>query len=67
MTLSTFGTTLVALIAVACAVLAGTTIWLLLSDPLAVASALRDGTVTPLVDELTRAIVEALRSLLSFL
>ena len=67
MTFTTIGTSLVAVIAIASAVLAGATIWLLLSDPATVAGALHDGTVTPLVSALTRAVVDAIRSLLSFL
>ena len=67
MTLTTLGTSLVALVAVVSAALAGATIWLLLADPLAVAGALHDGTVTPLFDVLARAVAEALRGLLSFL
>ncbi len=67
MTLSTVGTGLIATIALVCVLLAGATIWLLLADPLTVAGALHDGTVTPLVNELTQAIADALRTLLSFL
>ena len=49
------------------AIVAGATIWLLLTDPITVAGALHDGTVRPLVRELARAVVEAIRGLLSFL
>ena len=67
MTFTTIGTSLVAVIAIVSAVIAGATIWLLLSDPATVAGALHDGTVTPLVGALAQAVVDALRSLLSFL
>ena len=67
MTFTTIGTSLVAVIAIVSAVIAGATIWLLLSDPATVAGALHDGTVTPLVSEFAQAVVDALRSLLSFL
>lgn len=67
MTLTTIGTSLVGLIAILSALLAGATIWLLLTDPITVAGALHDGTVTPLVRELAQALAGALRGLLSFL
>lgn len=67
MSISSIGMSLAAVIAVACAVLAGATIWLLLSDPVTVTGALHDGTVTPIVRALAQAVVDAFRSLLAFL
>jgi hypothetical protein len=67
MTLTTIGTSLVGLVAAVCTVVAGATIWLLLSDPITVAGALHEGTVTPLVGVLAQTIIGALRGLLSFL
>ena len=61
------GTGLVAAIAVVSALLAGATIWLLLTDPVTVASSLNDRGVTPFVRELAAAIVGALQSLLRYL
>ena len=67
MTFSGLSVSLVGTVAVVSALLAGATIWLLLTDPITVAGALHDGTVTPLVRELARAVADALRGLLSFL
>ncbi|MFN8061258.1 MAG: hypothetical protein U0Q12_19010 [Vicinamibacterales bacterium] len=53
------------------AVLAGTlgvaTIWLLLTDPVSVATAVNTGEVSPIVRALADALVQALRGLLRFL
>ena len=59
--------TVVVLIGGAAAVVAGATIWLLLTDPIAVASALDGGDITPLVRQLATALYEALAGLLGFL
>ena len=67
MNISSLGMSLAAVIALTCALLAGTTIWLLLTDPITVTGALHDGKVTPLVSEIARAVVDAIRSLLAFL
>jgi len=67
MNISSLGMSLAAVIALTCALLAGTTIWLLLTDPITVTGALHDGTVTPLVGELARAVIDAVRGLLAFL
>jgi len=67
MTFSGFSASLVGTVAVVSALVAGATIWLLLTDPITVAGALHNGTVTPLVRELARAVADALRGLLSFL
>jgi hypothetical protein len=67
MTIATAGTSLVATLAVASALLAGLTIWLLLTSPATIAGAVQGGSLTPLVRELALAFVGALRSLLRFL
>jgi hypothetical protein len=55
------------LIGVASAVIAGATIWLVLTDPMTVAHALDDGEISPLVEQLAQVIYSALVSLLDFL
>ena len=67
MTITTIGSGLVAAAAVVSAALAGAMIWLLLADPITVAGALHDGSVTPLVRELAQAAVDAIRALLNLL
>jgi hypothetical protein len=67
MTFTTAGASLVATLAVASALLAGLTIWLLLTDPATIAGAVQDSSLTPLVRELALAFVSALRSLSRFL
>jgi hypothetical protein len=62
LSLSLFGA-----VAVVAATLAGATIWLVLIDPLTVADAVNEGTVTPLVRELAGALYGALRGLLKWL
>lgn len=55
------------LIGVMAAVIAGATIWLLLTDPVTVANALDDGKISPLVQQLAQVIYNALASLLEYL
>ncbi len=62
LSLSLFGT-----VAVISAMLAGATIWLLLTDPVTVADAVNQGDVSPLVRELAVVFYNALRSLLRYL
>jgi hypothetical protein len=62
LSLSLFGT-----VAVISAILAGATIWLLLTDPITVADAVNQGDVSPLVRELADALYAALRGLLRYL
>jgi ABC-type phosphate transport system permease subunit len=59
---SVFG--IVALVSV---VLAAATIWLMLTDPVTVATAVTDGEISPLVRELARVLFEALAGLLKYL
>jgi hypothetical protein len=55
------------LIGILAAVVAGATVWLLLTDPMTVASAIDGGEITPLVRQLMDVIVRALMSLLEYL
>jgi hypothetical protein len=53
--------------AVVAALLAGATVWLLLTDPVGVTAALNQGSVTPLVTELADLFASAIRDLLRWL
>jgi multidrug resistance efflux pump len=55
------------LIGLAAAVIAGATIWLVLTDPVTVANALVDGEISPLVEQLAEVIYNVLVSLLAYL
>jgi hypothetical protein len=55
------------LVGIAAAVIAGATIWLLLSDPVTVASAIDEGEISPLVRQLANVLYEAIVSLLDYL
>jgi hypothetical protein len=54
-------------IAVLSAVVAGATIWLLLTDPVTVADAVDTGEVSPLVRQLAGVLYDALSGLLKYL
>jgi len=58
---------LIGLVAVVSAVLAGSVIWLLLTDPVTVADAVQAGQVGPLLTLLARAFTNALQGLLAYL
>lgn len=60
-------TSLGVVIGVACAIVAGATIWLVVTDPVTVASAIEGGEVSPLVRRLAEVIYDALAGLLSYL
>jgi hypothetical protein len=62
LSLSVFG-----LIALVCVVMAIATIWLLLTSPVTVATAVNEGDVSPLVRELARILLDALGGLLKYL
>ena len=62
-----FSVSLVSAIAALSVVLAGATIWLLLTSPVTVANAINDGDVTPLVRELADVLWKALSGLLKSL
>jgi hypothetical protein len=60
-------TSVAVLIGAIAAVVAGATIWLLLTDPVTVASAVDTGEVSPLVRQLAEVIYNALAGLLQYL
>jgi hypothetical protein len=62
LSVSLFGT-----VAVVAAILAGATIWLLLTDPVTVADAVNQGDVSPLIRELAEMMYAALQGLLRYL
>ena len=55
------------LVGVVAAVIAGATVWLLLSDPVTVASAIDEGEVSPLVRQLADVLYTAIVALLNYL
>ena len=55
------------LIGVIAAVIAGATIWLVLTDPVTVANAIDEGEISPLVRQLAQVIITALAGLLDYL
>ncbi len=54
-------------VAVVSAILAGATIWLLLTDPVTVADAVNEGGVSPFVKELASVLFNALQGLFKYL
>ena len=58
---------LVGIIGVLAVIIAGATIWLLLTDPVTVAESVDTGAVSPLVSSLASQLLTALRSLLRYL
>ena len=58
---------LVGIIGVFAVVVAGATVWLLLTDPVTVAESMDSGEVTPLVQSLAGSIYDAIRRLLRYL
>jgi hypothetical protein len=54
-------------IAVVSVVLAASTVWLFLTNPVSVATAINEGDVSPLVRDLAQALFNALRGLLRYL
>jgi hypothetical protein len=67
MRLAPVGFSLFSMLAVVSAVLAGATAWLMLTDPVTVADAVRGGSVSPFVRELASVVYEALRGILKYL
>jgi hypothetical protein len=61
------GVSLFGLIAIVSVVLAVATVWLLLTSPVTVATAVNDGEISPLVRELAQALLDALTGLLKYL
>lgn len=58
---------LVGIVGLFALVIAGATVWLLLTDPVTVAESINSGEVTPLVQSLVGAIYDALVQLLKYL
>ena len=54
-------------VAVISIVLAMATVWLILTDPVTVATSVSQGEITPLVHDLAQVIFDALRGLLKYL
>jgi len=67
MRLQPLGVSLFGLIAIVSVVLAAATVWLLLTNPVTVATAVNDGEISPLVRELARVLLDALAGLLKYL
>ena len=61
------GISLFALIAIVSIVLAAATIWLFVTNPVTVATAVNEGEITPLVRNLAEAIYAALSGILKYL
>ena len=61
------GVSLFGFIAIVSVVLAVATVWLLLTNPVTVATAVNEGEVSPLVRELARVLLDALAGLLKYL
>lgn len=61
------GVSLVSLVVAVCVILAAATIWLLLTSPVTVATAVNDGQISPFVRELAQVILNALSGLLKYL
>jgi len=67
MRLLRLGVSLFGVIAMVSVVLAAATVWLLLTNPVTVATAVNEGEVSPLVRELARVLFDALAGLLKYL
>jgi hypothetical protein len=67
MRLQRLGMSLFSLIAVVSVVLASATIWLFLTSPVTVATAVNEGEISPLVRELAQVLLQALSGLLKYL
>ncbi len=67
MSLARLSISLFAAVAIIAASLAAATIWLLLTDPVSVATAVTRGDVTPFVRALASALYEVLQGLLEYL
>ena len=67
MRLQHLSVSLFGLIAVVSVLLAGATVWLLLTNPVTVANAVNEGEISPLVRELAQALLSALSGLLRYL
>jgi hypothetical protein len=61
------GPSLLGIVAAFVVVLTGATVWIFLTDPTTVATAMSDGSLSPVVENLLKVLVEALRGLLNYL
>jgi hypothetical protein len=61
------GISLFGLIAIVSVLLAVATVWLMLTNPVTVATAVNEGEISPLVQALAQALLEALAGLLRYL
>ena len=61
------GTSLFGVVAILAVVLAAATVWLFLTNPVTVATAVNEGDVSPLVRELAQVLISALSGLLKYL
>jgi hypothetical protein len=62
-----WGVGVIGAVVILCVVLAASTVWLVLTDPVTVADAVSQGEVTPFVRDLAGVLLAALRSLLRYL
>ena len=62
-----FSFSLVGVVGLLAIVIAGATVWLLLTDPVTVAESVDSGEVSPLVRSLAGSLYDALRQLLKYL
>ena len=67
MAIGTVSASLFSVVAVLAAIVAGATIWLLLTDPVGVTAALNQGSVSPFVRQLAEVLSDAVRELLRWL
>jgi len=67
MRLQRVGVSIFGAVAIVSVVLAVATVWLFLTNPVTVATAVNDGDVTPFVRDLARVLFEALQGLLKYL
>jgi hypothetical protein len=61
------GPSLLAVVAAFVLVLTGATVWIFLTDPTTVATAMSEGNVSPVLQDLVDVLLEALRGLLRYL
>ena len=67
MRLQRLSTSLFGVVAIVTVVLAAATVWLFLTNPVTVATAVNEGEVSPLVRELAQVLINALSGLLKYL
>jgi hypothetical protein len=67
MKLEGLGMGVVGVIATVSVVLAGATVWLFLTNPVTVANAVNEGSISPFVRDLAQVILNALSGLLKYL